>query len=66
LADKLIKIVEDYFTELRDAYRTGAGTAERTYYPAVNNLLNAIGTDLKPRVHCISDVANTPHNPCWV
>ena len=66
MADKLIKIVEDYFTELRDAYRTGAGTGERTYYPAVNNLLNAIGADLKPRVHCISDVANTPHNPCWV
>jgi hypothetical protein len=59
LADKLIRIVEDYFTGLRDAYRTGAGTRERTYYPAVNNLLNAIGADLKPRVHCISDVANT-------
>ena len=59
MADKLIKIVEDYFTELRDAQRTGAGTGERTYYPAVNNLLNAIGADLKPRVHCISDVANT-------
>jgi hypothetical protein len=59
LADKLVNIVESYFTELRDARRTGAGTGERTYYPAVNNLLNAIGADLKPRVHCISDLGNT-------
>jgi hypothetical protein len=59
LADRLIKIVEDYFTELRDAHRIGAGTGERTYYPAVNNLLNAIGTDLRPRVVCISDLGNT-------
>jgi hypothetical protein len=59
LADRLIRIVEDYFTALRDAHRTGAGTPERTYYPAVNNLLNAIGADLKPRVHCISDLGNT-------
>jgi hypothetical protein len=59
LADRLVRIVEDYFSALRDAHRTGAGTPERTYYPAVNNLLNAIGADLKPRVHCISDLGNT-------
>lgn len=59
MADKLVKIVEDYFGELSRIHRLGAGTDERSYYPAVANLLNAIGADLKPRVHCISDVANT-------
>jgi Type ISP C-terminal specificity domain/N-6 DNA Methylase len=59
LADKLIKIVEDYFAALRDVHRLGAGTPERSYYPAVDRLLNAIGADLKGRVHCLSDLGNT-------
>ena len=59
MADKLIKIVEDYFAELRDVHRLGAGTDERSYYPAVASLLNAIGADLKGRVLCLSDLENT-------
>ena len=58
MADKLIKIVEDYFSALRDAHRLGAGTPERTYYPAVATLMNAIGADLKGRVICLSDLEN--------
>ena len=46
LADKLVKIVEDYFTALRDVHRLGAGTPERSYYTALAALLNAIGADL--------------------
>ena len=58
MADKLIKIVEDYFSALRDAHRLGAGTPERSYYPAVATLMNAIGADLKGRVICLSDLEN--------
>ena len=32
---------------------------ERSYYPAVDSLLNAVGADLKGRVHCLSDLGNT-------
>lgn len=59
MADRLIRIVEDYFAALRDVHRLGAGTDERSYYPAVEGLLNAIGELLKARVHCLSDLANT-------
>jgi hypothetical protein len=59
LADKLINIVEDYFAKLRDVHSTGAGTDERSYYPALDKLLNAIGADLKGKVLCISDLGNT-------
>ena len=59
MADKLIKIVEDYFAELSSVRRLGAGTDERSYYPALTNLLNAIGADLKGRVLCLSDLGNT-------
>jgi hypothetical protein len=59
LADRLTKIVEDYFAALHNVHRLGAGTDERSYYPAVASLLNAIGSDLRPRVHAISDLGNT-------
>ena len=59
MADKLIKIVEDYFAALRDVHRLGAGTDERSYYPAVDRLLKAIGADLKGPVLCLSDLGNT-------
>lgn len=59
MADKLIKIVEDYFTALRDVRRLGAGTPERSYYSALDNLLDAIGADLKGQVLCLPDLGNT-------
>jgi hypothetical protein len=52
LADRLTKIVEDYFSDLNRIHRIGSGTDERSYYPAVDKLLNAIGADLKGRVQC--------------
>jgi hypothetical protein len=33
LADRLIKVVEDYFAALRDVRRLGAGTDEHSYIP---------------------------------
>lgn len=43
---------------MRDVHRIGAGTKERSYYPAVAELLNAIGQDLKPKVICLSDLGD--------
>src|ERR1700761_7874884 len=59
LSDKLEKIVEAYFSDLRDKHGLGAGTPERSYYPAFAKLLDAIGEQLKPKVLCLSDLSNT-------
>jgi hypothetical protein len=59
LTDKLIQIVERYFSRLRDEHGLGAGTDERSYYPALAELLNTLGQELKPKVLCLSDLANT-------
>jgi hypothetical protein len=48
-----------YFADLRDKRGLGAGTPERSYYPAVARLLDAIGQQLKPAVLCLSDLGNT-------
>ena len=55
--NKLKAAVEDYFSELRRIRATGGGTGELSYYPPLNNLLNAVGGSLKPKVHCVSQLA---------
>ena len=55
---KLRAVVEDYFDDLRKIKASGGGTAETSYYPPLNNLLNAVGGSLKPRMYCISQVAD--------
>lgn len=59
MSDKLINSVERYFATVRDVYHLGAGTKERSYYPAFADLMNAVGADLKPKVLCLSDLANS-------
>jgi hypothetical protein len=59
LEHRIEAIVERYFARLRDERGLGAGTKERSYYPALADLLNALGQDLKPKVICLSDLANT-------
>ena len=54
---KLKAAVEDYFDDLRKIKASGAGTAESSYYTPLNNLLNAVGGSLKPRVFCIGQLA---------
>ena len=54
---KLVRDVEDYLTDLRKIRASGGGTGERSYYPPLTNLLNAIGSTLKPKVFCISELA---------
>jgi N-6 DNA Methylase len=57
--DKLVGIVEKYFAAVRDVHRLGAGTEERSFYPALAELLNALGQELKPKALCLSDLGNT-------
>lgn len=44
--------IEDYLTALRTTRMTGGVTDETASYPALKALLDAIGADLSPRVHC--------------
>ena len=55
---KLIAAVEGYFADLRRVRGTGGGTDERSYYPALTNLLNGIGRTLKPKVFCVHEGAD--------
>ena len=54
---KLMAAVEDYLDDLRKIKASGAGTAETSYYTPLNNLLNAVGGSMKPKVFCISQLA---------
>jgi hypothetical protein len=45
--------LETYLAKLRDIHRTGAGTPETSYYPALEGLFAEIGRTLKPRVTCV-------------
>jgi N-6 DNA Methylase len=59
VADKLEALVERYFSRLRDERGLGGGTKERSFYPALADLFNGLGKELKPKVLCLSDLANT-------
>jgi len=43
---------------MHEVRSTGAGVKEESYYGALETLLNAVGTALKPRVRCIGQLAN--------
>jgi len=51
--------VEQYLKDLQETHSTGGAVPETSYYPALSNLLNETGRKLKPRVRCVSQVANT-------
>ncbi|MBW8035441.1 MAG: N-6 DNA methylase [Planctomycetes bacterium] len=51
--------VEVYFKEMWEVRSTGGGVAETSYYPALLNLLNALGGKLKPKVRCVSQLQDT-------
>ena len=54
---KLTTAVETYFADLRRIRASGGATDELSYYPPLTNLLNAVGGTLKPKVFCISQLA---------
>jgi hypothetical protein len=45
--------LEEYLRKLSDVRRTGSGVAETSQYTALDNLLNAVGATLKPKVRSI-------------
>ena len=55
---KLIAAVEEFFAELRQVRASGGATGERSYYPALSNLLSAVGRGLKPKVFCVQEGAD--------
>ncbi len=55
---KLTTAVEDYLTALRRIRASGGATGERSYYGPLEKLLNAVGNTLKPRVFCVSELAD--------
>ena len=55
---KLTTAVETYFAELRRVRATGGGTGERSTYPALRDLLNAVGDTLRSKVFCVVEMAN--------
>ena len=54
---KLTTAVEGYFADLRLVRASGGATGELSTYPALSNLLNALGGTLRPRVFCVSQLA---------
>lgn len=50
--------LEKYLSELNAIHSSGAGVKETSYYPALSNLLNDVGKQLKPKVHCIVNIKN--------
>ena len=57
-AAKLTSIVEEYLSELRRMRASGGATGELSTYPALANLLNAVGATLRPRVFCVVELAD--------
>ena len=54
----LSNAVEAYFGELGKVRASGGGTGELSYYPALANLLRAVGGSLKPKVIPVSNLAD--------
>ena len=50
--------IATYLRDLRDIRGSGSAVKETSYYPALTNLLNTIGNDLRPRVRCILTLKN--------
>ena len=55
---KLIAAVETYFTDLARVHASGGATGERSIYGPLANLLDTVGTTLKPKVFCVGEPAD--------
>jgi hypothetical protein len=51
-------ILQIYLAELKAIHGMGGGVAETSYYPALSNLFNAVGSTLKPTVRCVMNLKN--------
>ena len=57
-AAQLTSIVEEYLGDLRRLRASGGATGELSTYPALANLLNAVGATLRPKVFCVVELAD--------
>ena len=57
-AARLTAAVQAYLADLRTIRASGGATGERSYYPPLSNLLNAVGAALKPKVTCVTELAD--------
>ena len=55
---RLTAAVEDYLTSLHWIRASGGATAERSNYTPLAALLNAVGGVLRPKVFCVSELAD--------
>jgi hypothetical protein len=55
---KLVAAAEAYFADLRRVRASGGATGERSYYPALEGFLRAVGSTLKPKVFCVLELAD--------
>ena len=55
---KLTTAVEHYLTDLQRIRASGGATAERSRYTPLANLLDAVGNTLKPKVFCVTELAD--------
>ncbi len=55
---KLTTSVETYLADLRRIRVSGGATGERSGYGPLANLLNEVGGGLKPKVFCVSELAD--------
>jgi hypothetical protein len=53
-----LSLVRDYLPSLNEIRSLRAGTGERSYYPPLQALLNAIGEQRRPRVLCVQELAD--------
>jgi hypothetical protein len=53
-----MKALEAYLRELQYTHDTDTGVKETSYYPAIANLFNAVGKELKPQVQCVITIRN--------
>lgn len=54
----IVTAVEAYVRTLHEVFGSGAATPETSHYPALANLLNAVGDTLRPRRFVVSQLAN--------
>ncbi len=54
----LTAAVETYFADLGRVRASGGATGERSSYGPLAQLLNAVGTALKPKVFCVQELAD--------
>ena len=52
------RVVEDYLGDLRRIRASGGATGERSGYGPLANLLNEIGSELRPKVFCVGELAD--------